>query len=78
MVLVNDGDVFSENTRLFLTIGLLGSFTTFSTFGYETVQLIQANELLKSAGYLLGNVVIGLLAVLGGGAGGRFVLRILG
>ena len=48
--------------RVFLTIGVLGGFTTFSTFSYETVAL------LKDGSYLWGtaNVIYSVLNCLGG------------
>ena len=38
-------DMFSSRTRLFLFIGILGGFTTFSTFGYETIILLRDRAL---------------------------------
>lgn len=35
--------VISDNTRLFLTTGMMGGLTTYSTFSYETVRLMEAN-----------------------------------
>jgi fluoride exporter len=35
--------VVSDNTRLFLTTGLMGGMTTYSTFSYETVRLMETN-----------------------------------
>lgn len=35
---------FSEETRIFLTIGVLGSFTTMSTFSFESFKLLEQGE----------------------------------
>ena len=47
---------------LLLMTGVLGGFTTFSTFSFETVQLFQQNEWLKAALYVVGSVGVGVAA----------------
>ena len=50
----------------FWAIGVLGSFTTFSTFSLEVVQLLDAQQPVMAGGYLIGSVAGGLvLAVVG-------------
>ena len=51
---------------VFLTIGLCGGFTTFSSFSNESLQLIQNGEILTFLAYLLGSLVVGILSVYGG------------
>lgn len=43
-----------------ITIGFLGAYTTFSTFGYETVMLIQQDRAAAAAAYALASVIVGL------------------
>lgn len=47
---------------LALTTGFLGAYTTFSTFAYEAIQLLQEGEYLPATGYLLATAVLGLAA----------------
>jgi CrcB protein len=49
--------------RLLLFVGLLGGFTTFSTFGYETMLLVRHEELGRAALNVLAQVALGLVAV---------------
>jgi fluoride exporter len=58
----------------FVTVGILGGFTTFSTFSFDTVTLLSESPLLAVA-YCLGSVVLGVLAALGGLAVGRALLH---
>ncbi len=55
-------DIISPTTRTALTIGFLGAFTTFSTFSYETVKLIEDSALLPAALNIALNVGVGLAA----------------
>lgn len=52
--------------RLFLFTGTLGAFTTFSTYGLETFNLLRDGEIVLGAANLLLNNVVGLVAVIGG------------
>jgi len=52
--------VLSAATRLFLFIGVLGGFTTFSTLAFETVALADGSQMLRAAANVAAHVVLGL------------------
>ena len=52
-----------QHVRLFLTTGILGGFTTFSTFSLDAAVLIERHAFGMAAGYLIGSVAAGLAAL---------------
>ena len=56
----------SPEMRAMLAIGLLGAFTTFSTFSLEAVALVQEGAWLRASSYVLGSVFLGIAGVLVG------------
>lgn len=52
--------MFAGATRAFLFIGVLGGFTTFSAFGYETFQLLRAGQTGAAALSVSGQIVLGV------------------
>ena len=59
------------NARVFLLVGVLGGYTTFSSFGYETVTLASQGATAAAFANVAGQVVLGLAAVWAGMALGR-------
>lgn len=52
-----------QDARLFLATGVLGGFTTFSTFSLEAVLLVKRGEWLWATGYVSASLVLGLGAL---------------
>lgn len=65
------GGVLPSGARLFVAVGILGGYTTFSTYGYETMGLISDGDLRGALLNALGQVLAGLAAVYFGVVIGR-------
>ncbi|MEI6138297.1 MAG: fluoride efflux transporter CrcB [Mariniphaga sp.] len=60
------GDFLSPDVRLFLTVGICGGFTTFSTFSNDAFLLLKQQEWIRFAFYTSLSFFLGLLAVYAG------------
>jgi len=60
-------------TRTALLVGFTGSFTTFSTFIFENGELFRASQWMALTGNLVGQIVLGALALVAGIALGKLV-----
>jgi CrcB protein len=54
----------TQHWRLFLTTGILGGYTTFSTFSLDVALLYERGDLVQAALYVLGSVVLSILGIL--------------
>ncbi len=60
------GEQSTQSLRLFLTTGLLGGFTTFSTFSLDAVFLWERGQCWASGGYVLASLMFALAGLVGG------------
>jgi CrcB protein len=70
----SDSAAITPEVRALLTIGLCGGYTTFSTFTYETVRLLEDGEAGRAIVYIGLSVLLGLGAMVLGLAAGRELL----
>ena len=70
-VLLLDRTGVGPELRAALLVGLLGSFTTFSTFSLETLSLLENGSRLKAAGNVAASLVLCLVAAWAGITAGR-------
>lgn len=68
-----DRTAISPAWKLFLGVGILGGYTTFSTLSFESVALMQRGLVWQGALNMFGSAVVGLVAVLAGVLVGRMV-----
>jgi CrcB protein len=61
----------SPEARTFIMVGILGGFTTFSSFAWESLGLLTVRDLLRASLYVGGSVFLGLLGAFLGRAIGR-------
>ena len=54
---------WQEDARLFVAVGVLGGFTTFSAFSLETIALIERGEVVQAGLYVLLSVVLCLVGL---------------
>jgi len=73
MTLMEDRFLSDPGLRIFLSIGILGGFTTFSSFSYETIALLRDTEILLASVNILASVFGCLAATFFGILIGRLV-----
>jgi CrcB protein len=57
------GDAHQETIRLFAAVGVLGGFTTFSTYSLEAALMLERRDYGLAAAYIVGSVVLAVVAL---------------
>ncbi|HEY5730217.1 MAG TPA: fluoride efflux transporter CrcB [Anaerolineales bacterium] len=73
--LVETRGTFTPETRSFIFIGILGGFTTFSSFGNDTINLLRDGEPFNALANIGANVILGLALVWLGRASAYWIWR---
>lgn len=73
LTLSEDRFLWPSELRVLVAIGLLGAFTTFSTLTWETLQLMEARDVVGALLNMVGSLIIGMLAVYGGVVAARLL-----
>jgi len=63
LTLAEERNLIGPEVRLLLTTGFLSAYTTFSSWMFESVQLIQVGNIARAVANIVGSIVAGLLAV---------------
>ena len=66
-------EFFSHQARLFLIVGFLGGFTTFSSYMLECLESLERGEPGKTLAYIGASTILGLLMVVAGLYAGKVV-----
>ena len=61
--LAENTNMFSPEMQLFLIVGILGGFTTYSAFGYQTLMLARDNQIISAFLNVSAHIILGLGAV---------------
>jgi fluoride exporter len=69
--LAESRNMLGTDIRIFLFIGVLGGFTTYSTFGFESLALLKDGAMLKAFSNIIIHIFVGLAAVWLGDTLGR-------
>jgi CrcB protein len=72
-----DRSTISPENRALITIGFLGSFTTFSTYSLESVNLVKNGEFRLAAANVAANNIVGILAVIAGIMASRVLFKFM-
>lgn len=59
---INKSSLMSQELKLFTTIGFLGALTTFSTFSYESFELLKSGKIIQCLIYISMSFIIGIVA----------------
>jgi fluoride exporter len=66
MAYAQDRPWLEPSARLLFAVGFVGAYTTFSTFEYETMRLLQQREILLAMVNIFGSLLSGMVAVFAG------------